>query len=645
MTKKKNENNRGVDELAKTQNSPAETDPLLEYETTAVDLREGVCLGWQDIRVSRKQKDGEMKEILKGVSGQARAGQLTFIMGGSGAGKTTLLNVLTNRNMKEMEMSGTILMNGREICASELKRFSAYVQQEDAFISGFSVYETLDFAAKLRNPDELDSDQRAELVEKLLIQLNLKKCQDASIGGVAQKSISRGERKRLAFACEILTNPSILFCDEPTSGLDSYMSHQVMSSLRDLAISGKTIICTIHQPSTPVFLMADALILLNQGQVVYCGPANKVDDYFAKLGYPLPLFTSSTEHFMAVLSKNNEETDQHYEARLKVCEEKNRFQANRKLFVFSALTQQNIEVHNNFDYLGDAKEQQSTGFARSWLQQFIYLYIRANIQLFRKKRYVCIKITQTMVISGVLGLVYLQVPIHRNYLLGMKGVIFATFQMNNTLFMLPSMVVFWEDYPVVVREFQANMYSPSAYFLAKTTADSLQYIIYPLIFSSIVYFLCGLPLHQKAMISYMGMSVAMGLIVTAMSAAVVSLFGDLTVSLIGAPLIGIPLMTFGGFLITFDSIPLYYKPIAYFSWYKYAFEAVIIAFFENVGEIPGCSIKTYNIEFGCSTGEQFIKDLDFSPDRYWYDWIAILLIFLFWKLLGLFVFTRRISRA
>ena len=67
-------------------------------------------------------------------------------------------------------------------------------------------------------------------------------------------------------SCEVMTNPSLLFCDEPTSGLDSYMAENVVTYLRKIASRGKTVICTIHQPSSQVYTMFDRspLVLILQ---------------------------------------------------------------------------------------------------------------------------------------------------------------------------------------------------------------------------------------------------------------------------------------------------------------------------------------------------------------------------------------------
>ena len=115
------------------------------------------------------------------------------------------------------------------------------------------------------------------------------------------KGISGGERRRLAFACEVIlkitdnyimnifkkylqliTNPNLLFCDEPTSGLDSFMAMSLVESMRALADQGKTIICTIHQPSSEIFEKFDRLCLLAEGRLAYIGSLTEAKEYFAR---------------------------------------------------------------------------------------------------------------------------------------------------------------------------------------------------------------------------------------------------------------------------------------------------------------------------------------------------------------------------
>lgn len=181
-------------------------------------------------------------------------------MGASGAGKTTLLNALTMRNRGNFLIDGDVKVNGVKVKNfEEISSISGYVQQEDLFVGYLTVREHLFFQAMLRMKPGTSKEDRLKRIEEVIQELNLNKCQKNVIGLFGRKGISGGEKRRLAFASEIMTDPSLLFADEPTSGLDSFMAVSIMETMRELASKGKTIVCTIHQPSSEIFEMFDKL--------------------------------------------------------------------------------------------------------------------------------------------------------------------------------------------------------------------------------------------------------------------------------------------------------------------------------------------------------------------------------------------------
>lgn len=94
------------------------------------------------------------------------------------------------------------------------------------------------------------------------------------VGNNVIRGVSGGERKRTSIGVELLTNPSLVFLDEPTTGLDSTTALQVIQLLKKLANAGRTIVSTIHQPSSEIFDQFDKLILLVRGHTIYQGEAH-----------------------------------------------------------------------------------------------------------------------------------------------------------------------------------------------------------------------------------------------------------------------------------------------------------------------------------------------------------------------------------
>jgi len=118
------------------------------------------------------------------------------------------------------------------------------------------------------------------------------------------KNLSGGEQKRLSIALELVDDPQIIFLDEPTTGLDSSSSTQCLSLLKKLAKDGKTIICTIHQPTALQFLMFDHLYVLADGCCIYQGSSGKVVPFLADLDLKCPAFYSPADYLLEIATND-----------------------------------------------------------------------------------------------------------------------------------------------------------------------------------------------------------------------------------------------------------------------------------------------------------------------------------------------------
>merc|ERR1719305_1039473 len=232
-----------------------------------------------------REAKGAERQILHSITGVVNPGEVVAIMGPSGSGKTTLLSLLAGRN--HARHTGEILYNDEHKPTDKaFRRQLGYVSQEDVLFEGLTVFETLYYTAVLRLPRAMTDKDKRERVESILKVLGISHTRNTIIGGVKvdRRGVSGGEKKRVAIGQELLYNPSVVLLDEPTSGLDSTTALNLIDTLHTLAqVGNRTIVTTIHQPSSRIYQMLDKLLLMGQGHLLYYGDASDAADYFASI--------------------------------------------------------------------------------------------------------------------------------------------------------------------------------------------------------------------------------------------------------------------------------------------------------------------------------------------------------------------------
>ncbi|CAN4094855.1 unnamed protein product [Withania somnifera] len=210
--------------------------------------------------------------LLKGVCGVFRPGVLTALMGVSGAGKTTLMDVLAGRKTGGYT-EGNIKISGYPKKQETFARISGYCEQNDIHSPYVTVHESIVYSAWLRLSHDVDENTRKMFVEEVMKLVELTPLRSALVGFPGVNGLSTEQRKRLTIAVELVANPSIIFMDEPTSGLDARAAAIVMRTVRNTVDTGRTVVCTIHQPSIDIFEAFDELFLMRRGgQEIYVGP-------------------------------------------------------------------------------------------------------------------------------------------------------------------------------------------------------------------------------------------------------------------------------------------------------------------------------------------------------------------------------------
>ncbi|XP_053393173.1 protein white-like isoform X2 [Mercenaria mercenaria] len=462
------------------------------------EVTEAVTISWENVNVYVKPKTRVCcrrrdpieppTQVLKNVYGNIKSGTLLAIIGASGSGKTTLLNTLTSRiDHKSLTTSGDIRINGRNV-GNEIRNISAYVRQDDMFIATMTVKEHLTFRALLRMDKNMSKEKRMHRVNDVIKELGLQKCMDNMIGDPGRiKGISGGEMRRLSFASEILNNPPLLFCDEPTSGLDSFMAENIVQNLRAMTEKGKTVLCTIHQPSSEVFVLFHKILIMAEGRVAFLGSLQDALDFYRSAGHPCPLNYNPCDFFimsMAVVPGKETECKQRIET---ICDKFNGTSYARSMLDENRSMEIN-ETKNLITELNGNGER----YESPWYQQFAAVFARSWKTAIREPMVVRVRLVQAVILALMLGLIYLQLDLDQEGVMNINGVLFLILINMTITNMLGVLNSFPLETPIFLREYGIGLYRVDIYFICKSLAELPSFIIIPVIFSAVTYWMVGL---------------------------------------------------------------------------------------------------------------------------------------------------------
>ncbi|EUB58785.1 ATP-binding cassette sub-family G member [Echinococcus granulosus] len=583
------------------------------------------------------------KFLLKSVSGNFKSGELVAIMGPSGAGKSTLMNVLAG--FKTRNVSGQILVNGKPRHLASFRRSSCFIMQDAPLLSQLTVEEAMTCSSQLNLPQNCPNDQRKLIIDEILQTLGLSETRN-----IITSDLSGGQRKRLSIAQEMINNPPIMFFDEPTSGLDSNASLQCIVALQTIAKQGRTVVCTIHQPSATIFDIFDQLYFLRAGQCLYRGPVKFLVPYLASLGLQCPRYHNPSDFLMDLAFT---EEDQATASSILLSAVNNgrlekeivRLQAlgaSSFLESLSATVKVSVEGANVYGIAnGDETGMEIPSTSVEQKDQSIF---RKTIRILTKRTLICIWRDKTLtrlrllahVVVGILiGLLYFNVGNNGSQVGNNAAFIFFStlFIMFSSL--MPTVMTFPLEMRVFLTEHLNYWYSVRAYYFAKTLADlPFQAIIYGMI----GYFMTDQPLEFNRFMIFLTMLVLTAFVAQAQG-LLIGASTDLEVSVFLGPATGIPIILFSGFFITLDTIPKYLQWLSYSSFTRYAFEGSMKGIYGNNRSELNCSKKPTSIlVFPCMADPQSVLTL-LSVSHYHYGIdITVLIVFFFaLRVLGFFV--------
>ncbi|PON36521.1 ABC type transporter protein [Parasponia andersonii] len=436
------------------------------------------------------------RTILHGITGMALPGEILAILGPSGSGKSTLLNAIAGR-LQGHGCSGAVLANGRRLTKSVLKR-TGFVAQDDVLFPHLTVRETLIFCSLLRLPKTLTRKEKISMAESVMAELGLEKCQNTIIGNSFIRGVSGGERKRVSIAHELLINPSLLVLDEPTSGLDSTAAHRLLTTLGALAQKGKTIVTSIHQPSSRVYQMFDSVLVLSEGRCLYFGKGNEAMRYFESVGY-LPSFPMNPADFLLDLANGvfqldgPSERDKPNTKQTLVSAYNTLLAPKVKAACMETANASTIEPafkgeinHSNKDTA--RRSCCKIGFS-TWFNHFSIL-LQRSLKERKHESFNALRVFQVITASLLAGVMwwhsdYLNIQ-DRLGLLYFIAIFWGVLPSFNSVFAFP------QERAILMKEHASGMYSLSSYFMARIVGDMPMELVLPTIFLIVTYWMAGL---------------------------------------------------------------------------------------------------------------------------------------------------------
>ena len=543
----------------------------------------------KDEAESKIQKKEVNKTILDNLTGYFIHGRLTGIMGPSGAGKTSLMEVISNQS-KTGEVKGNFCLNGNEVDIEKIKKISGFVFQDDIILRTMTVYEALYMSALLKLPETTSIEEKKNIVDKMISTLHLEKCKDTIVGDSTLKGISGGERKRLSVGMEMIMNPSIIFLDEPTSGLDTYTAYSLIKSLKNLTDEGRTVVATIHQPSSDILRLFDDIILLNHGKIVYQGEVKNLVPYFDNIGYKCPEYTNPSDFiFMNILNpldlQNNEENTNINVEQFKVQNDTEDISINyiekKDKFILDSYKisgmENNVkekcnEINSNTKNLS---EKNAKYVARIGLQ-YKFLIKRHLNNIIRDKAILRTKLGQSFILGLVIGLTFLNIPGRKDnvQIQDRNGSLFIACFSQVLLPLIGTLAIFSLETPIVMREIGSGYYTPLGYYLSKISIEIPFQLIITLITCTIIYWLCLYQKKFKKYITFIGIIELGSLCGLSIGITIATIAKNVSIALQFAPFCVIPLILFSGLFINTSSIPAYFTWIQYLSPIRYIYQEV-----------------------------------------------------------------------
>ncbi|KAL8921392.1 MAG: hypothetical protein Q9208_005718 [Pyrenodesmia sp. 3 TL-2023] len=238
----------------------------------------------------QRHNAGETRTLINDFTGVVRDGEMMLVLGRPGSGCTSFLKAVANKRSEYAAVTGEVTYGG--ITADEQKKHYLgevnYNPEDDQHFPSLNVWQTLKFSlmnkTRKRHQPEINI-----IIQALLRMFGIAHTSKTLVGNEYVRGISGGERKRVSIAETLATKSTVICWDNSTRGLDSSTALDYANSLRIMTdLSDRTTLVTLYQAGEDIFKLMDKVLVIDEGRMMYQGPANEAKQYFIDLGFHCP---------------------------------------------------------------------------------------------------------------------------------------------------------------------------------------------------------------------------------------------------------------------------------------------------------------------------------------------------------------------
>ncbi|KAL4939152.1 hypothetical protein BDV06DRAFT_225287 [Aspergillus oleicola] len=468
----------------------------------------GLIMDW-----AGHSKKGKEFDILKDFRGVLRAGEMVLVLGRPGSGCTTFLKSITNQRFGYTAVDGEVLYGpfDHDTFSKRFRGEAVYNQEDDVHQPTLTVKQTLGFVLDTKTPGKRPlgvskEEFKDKVIRMLLKMFNIEHTANTVVGNQFIRGVSGGEKRRVSIAEMMITSATVLAWDNSTRGLDASTALDFAKSLRIMTnIYKTTTFVSLYQASESIYKQFDKVLVIDSGRQVFFGPANEARAYFEDLGFrekprqtTPDYLTSCTDPFEREYKEGRDQTNVPSTPG-SLAAAFNESVYSQKLATEMVDYRQQIqyekEIYEDFEIANrEAKRKFTSKSSVYSIPYYLQVWALMRRQFFIKwqdKFALNVSWITSTGVAIVLGTVWLNLPKTSAGAFTRGGLLFVSFLFNGfqAFSELASTMM---GRALVNKHRSFTFYRPSALFIAQIFVDATFAIARILVFSIIVYFMCGL---------------------------------------------------------------------------------------------------------------------------------------------------------